>query len=227
MWRTVVRLDKTRSPEFSQSRIWNMSGLHTNTLVFENGQPGDRVLARSFSGSERNRLFLQDENNFTDVSLISGMDFKEDGRGFSIFDFDHDGWLDLAITSPNFPRFRIVKNKFSEQPNLANRKSVLVSLVGGADSSMPQTDWSSRDAIGARIEVEIGNTVRAFQSSCGEGLSSQNSSRVHVGMGTHDKIDRLTVHWPSGKKTSLTNLNAGSTITVREKVPSMASESQE
>jgi hypothetical protein len=57
---------------------------------------------------------------------------------------------------------------------------------------------------------------RMFHLSCGEGLSSVNSKRIHIGMGDADKIDMLEVTWPSGKKTIKENVNAGERITIFE-----------
>ena len=57
---------------------------------------------------------------------------------------------------------------------------------------------------------------RMFHLSCGEGLSSVNSKRIHIGMGDADKIDMLEVTWPSGKKTIKKNVKAGERITIFE-----------
>ena len=72
--------------------------------MWEEGRPrrGIRSWVRqgaSFSGHERNRLFVQSRENgvveFEDRSLISGADSIEDGRAFVRMDADHDGDVDL------------------------------------------------------------------------------------------------------------------------------------
>jgi hypothetical protein len=85
-----------------------------------------------------------------------------------------DGWLDLGITSPNYPRFRIAKNKMGEQ---ASRKNsfVEITLVGGQESPSPSLEWSPRDPFGASVLVTCGEEKRMFQLNCGEGVSTQNA----------------------------------------------------
>ena len=147
--------------------------------------------------------------------MVSGVDCREDGRGFVLFDYDKDGWLDLGITSPNAPRFRIAKNRLADFQDTKN-SFVEVSLVGGQTDATPTDQWSSRDAFGAKVKATIGDTVRMFQLSCGEGLSIQNAKRIHIGLGQGKKIDKLEVFWPSGKTTTQENVGADTRITIFE-----------
>jgi hypothetical protein len=170
---------------------------------------------KSFSARERNRMFIQSDGNFEDVTLVSGADFKEDGRGFALIDFDRDGWLDIAVTSPNEPIFRLLRNTIGDQqPQGSN--SVFITLEGGATSAESQQEWSARDAIGASLLVTIGESKRRFQLSSGEGLSTQNGKWIHVGMGEADLIDSVEVVWPSGKRTIKEQVKAGSRIKILE-----------
>ena len=189
------------------------------TIYFEwieNPKPGERYLnSNSLSGRERNRVFFRRDGNYKDWSLVSGADFREDGRGFVLFDFDRDGWLDLGVTSPNHPRFRIVRNTIGDRTDSKNQ-FVEIELVGGQNSATASSDWSPRDAYGARVLVTIGDQRRMFHLSCGEGLSGVNAKRIHIGMGTTPAIDKLEVLWPSGKKTIRKDVPAGKRITIHE-----------
>jgi hypothetical protein len=171
--------------------------------------------SNALSGGERNRLFLRRDDNFKDMTLVSGVDFREDGRGFVLFDYDRDGWLDLGITSPNYPRFRIARNRIGDHPAIKNG-FVEVKLIGGQNSTEPSTRWSPRDPFGARVMVTCGETKRMFQLNCGEGVSVQNANRIHIGMGKIPKIDKLEVFWPSGKTTVRENIESGSRISLLE-----------
>ena len=171
--------------------------------------------SNSLSGHERNRLFMQKNDNFVDATTVSGADFQEDGRGFVLFDMDQDGWVDMGIVSTSAPRFRLMKNKFS-QLNPKHR-SIQVSLEGGNHTDQPSQEWSSRDAYGATVTATVGETKRIFQLTCGEGLSSQNSKSIHIGLGEAEKIDLLMVKWPSGKSTRVENVAAGTHEIIREK----------
>lgn len=143
-----------------------------------------------------------------DATTVSGADFKEDGRGFVLLDFDQDGWMDLGVVSTGEPRFRLVRNRFGEM--FSNHGSVWLKLIGGCKVAESQSEWSSRDAYGATVTAFVGSTKRIFQLSCGEGLSSQNTSQIHIGLGAAQQIDKLKVDWPSGKQTVIDNISANS-----------------
>jgi hypothetical protein len=181
----------------------------------EKPKSGAFFRSNALSGGERHRLFLRRHDNFKDLSLISGVDFREDGRGFVLFDYDLDGSLDMGITSPNYPRFRIVKNRLAELLEKPNG-FVEVKLVGGQTSTEPSSQWSPREPYGARVLVTTGDRQRMFQLNCGEGLSIQNAKRIHIGMGQTPKIDKLTIVWPSGKTTVQENVPAGERLTIFE-----------
>ena len=189
------------------------------TIYFEwidDPKPGERYLnSNSLSGGERNRIFFRRDGNYKDYSLVSGADFREDGRGFVLLDFDRDGWIDLGVTSPNHPRFRLVRNTIGDRATKAN--FVEIELVGGQTSAVASEEWSPRDAYGATVAVwQNGEQKRMFHLSCGEGLSGVNSKRIHVGMGDVEEIDKLEVTWPSGKKTIREKVGAGQRIKIYE-----------
>jgi hypothetical protein len=210
-------MDPEKDREFLRDPDWERFG--DKFIVIEakkDSKNHGEAQGNSFSGNERNRLFLQQDGNFDDASLVSGLDFLQDGRGFAILDFDQDGFLDIGAISNQTPRFRLMKNKLADRTAADQSKPVFIKLVGGHRGKDPQTEWSAVDAIGAKLLVSIGKTKRAFQLSCGEGLSTQNSSLIHIGMGASQKIDAIEVHWPSGKKTIESNVKAGSRITLFE-----------
>ena len=189
------------------------------TIYFEwidDPKPGERYLnSNSLSGGERNRIFFRRDGNYKDYSLVSGADFREDGRGFVLLDFDRDGWIDLGVTSPNHPRFRLVRNTIGDRAAKAN--FVEIELVGGQTSAVASEEWSPRDAYGANVAVwQNGEQKRMFHLSCGEGLSGVNSKRIHVGMGDVEGIDKLEVTWPSGKKTIREKVGVGQRIKIYE-----------
>lgn len=178
--------------------------------------PGAGLAARPFSGHERNRMMIQTEDNFDDVSLVSGADFREDGRGFGLLDFDRDGWIDLAVSSPNSPRFRLMRNTIGDRQESGSNQSVYITVQGGNKEAKSSQEWSARDGYGATLLVTIGDTKRMYQLSCGEGLSAQNSRWIHVGMGQDEVIDQIDVVWPSGKETTYKNIKSGSRVTLSE-----------
>ncbi|MCP4888112.1 MAG: hypothetical protein GY904_16060, partial [Planctomycetaceae bacterium] len=65
------------------------------------------VEGRSFSGNERNCVFLNTgeaaaaKGRFANVSAVSGLDFPDDARAVALVDWDHDGDEDLWISNRN------------------------------------------------------------------------------------------------------------------------------
>jgi hypothetical protein len=208
-------LDETKSRSFKESRQWE--SLRDQFKVFvpkDENSPKGKQTSNSFSGHERNRMFFQTDDNFDDVSLISGTDLIEDSRGFVWLDFDNDGWVDLAVTSPMQPRFRLFRNAMGDEVDAS--RSISISLVGGNETGSPSEEFSNRDAVGAILLVKTGETERIFQVGRGEGLASQNSKWVHIGVGSAEQIDELKVVWPSGKITEAADIESGVRVTLFE-----------
>lgn len=210
-----MRYDDSKSEEFTSSKLWDDA--ESRFLLYQRNQSPDAengYVVNSFSGNERNRLFFQSEGNFDEASTVSGADFRQDGRGFVLFDFDQDGWLDMGVNSAQRPRFRILRNSMGD--HLHNYRSVFIRLIGGHRGVKPAKGMSPRDPIGATMEVNVGGTVRAYQLSAGEGLSSQNSLWIHVGMGEAKQIDQIQIKWPGGKQTTHGPIQTGQRVRIFE-----------
>lgn len=161
----------------------------------------------SFSGRERNCTFLNlGDGNFANLSAGSGLDFLDDGRGLAVVDWDHDGDLDLWLANRTAPRLRFLRN------DVAGGQSVQLQLRGTR---------SNRDAIGARVELEL--TTAAGDSRlltrtlrAGEGFLSQSSKWLHFGLGHGGRIERLTVHWPDGSEERIAGLKTAGRYSIIE-----------
>jgi hypothetical protein len=57
---------------------------------------------------------------------------------------------------------------------------------------------SNRLAIGARLKIIAGGVTQTEETHSGGSYLSQSDLRVHFGLGTSTKIDKLEVRWPSG-----------------------------
>lgn len=156
------------------------------------------VEGRSFSGNERNCVFLNTgeaaaaKGRFANVSAVSGLDFPDDARAVALVDWDHDGDEDLWISNRNAPRLRLMRN---DSP----RTNHFLSLRLEGDGKT-----TNRDAIGARVEVIIAKTAVGQPRSiktlrAGEGFLAQSSKWLSFGLGGAEVIEKVIVRWPGGK----------------------------
>ena len=123
------------------------------------------------------------------------------GRGTAFGDFDNDGQMDIAITNVN------------DMPDLFRVKSdprhhwVMLKLVGVQ---------SNRDAIGARVRAIAGGVQQWDEVRGGGSYLSQNDFRIHFGLGTATRVDRIDVRWPNGLEESWDNLTVDRFHTLKE-----------
>ena len=75
---------------------------------------------------------------------------------------------------------------------------------------------SNRDGIGARIRVVAGDLYQVEEVRSGSSYLSQNALRVHFGLGTRTRVDRVEIRWPSGIKQVLEDVAANQFLTIQE-----------
>ena len=207
--------DPGQDEEFRNSRHWD-SPLLDFRLRVPLDESGSSRAARSnsFSGNERNRLVMGGPNGFVGRSLVSGIDCKEDARSFALFDYDRDGWVDIALASCNGTRLRLFRNRFQELGN--EGKVVEVTLRGSHHAATSTSTGSNRDAVGALLTAVTNQRTRAFRKSIGEGLAAQNSERIRVTLTPGEVIEHLEVRWPSGRTSRATPSPGSSLVQLTE-----------
>ena len=123
------------------------------------------------------------------------------GRGAVFADFDNDGDVDVFV------------NNVNDTPDLYRldlaqpQHWLSIRLVGTA---------SNRSAIGARVRAAAGDSTQVQEVRGGGSYYAQNDLRVHFGLGTASRVDRLEVRWPNGLEESWSNLEANRILTLRE-----------
>ncbi len=124
------------------------------------------------------------------------------GRGAAFGDVDNDGDVDVIV------------NNMHASPDLyrVDTRSgaghwVMLALTGVV---------SNRNAIGARVWVEAGEDRWVDEVRGGGSYYSQNDFRLHVGLGTHQRVDRVRVRWPTGQEEVWTDVSVNRIVTLRE-----------
>jgi enediyne biosynthesis protein E4 len=143
------------------------------------------------------QLFLNGGNGkFRDVAGEVGGGFEKSrvGRGLAYGDFDGDGDLDILMTTNNGPAYL-----FRNDQSSGNR-SIRFRLIGTK---------SNRDAIGACVRIFYNGQNQSRLVHGGSSYLSQSELPVTFGLGKRDKIDRVTIDWPSGRNEEFKDLTAG------------------
>jgi enediyne biosynthesis protein E4 len=152
------------------------------------------------------QLFLGEASGkFRDGSASAGADFLKArvGRGLAWADFDGDGRPDLVMSGIGDP-VALLRNRVPPDNGW-----VALELIG--DGKL-----SNRNAIGSVAKVEwAGKTQTHFVIGGGSYLSASDR-RLHLGLGTAPKIDKVTVRWPSGKEQVFQDLPAKTRWRLRE-----------
>lgn len=209
-----MRSDNSLKPQVRQTRAWS-PGRQNDIDMLNSELP----LGFSFSGHERDRLFLSDRGRqFTDVSGISGLDSIADGRTAVMLDYDHDGWQDIVMINSNAPLCEVFHNEIPSRAGFdpSAGRFLALRLVGGNLGPEALDTYSPRDGYGALLTFDLGDCRLLREHRCGEGRAGQSSRTMHLGLGTHDRVVGLTVRWPSGRVQTWTDVAAGQLVTLYE-----------
>jgi hypothetical protein len=118
------------------------------------------------------------------------------GRGCAYLDIDGDGSLDVVLTANGGPA-RLLHND-----NRTGHHWIRLKLEGDGKRS-------NRSAIGARVVLEADGREQRREVASARGYLSQSETVLTFGLGTVNKVDRVTISWPgkdAGAPTVLTEL---------------------
>ncbi len=140
---------------------------------------------------------------FADVSRQAGPVLSErtTARGACFADYDNDGKVDAFEVNLG-ARGTLLHNTSTNTGHW-----IEVKLKGTR---------SNRDGIGARVEVDAAGRRWTAERVAASGYLSQDDGRMHFGLGKAATIDKLIVHWPSGREQTLEKLAVDRVLTVEE-----------
>lgn len=153
---------------------------------------------------ERAILYRNQGGRFIDVSESSGSGVRDlhAARGAAFGDYDNDGTVEVAVNNQN------------EVPTLL-RQSV-----------RPENHWitlklegtrSNKSGIGARVRLVAGPLNQIGEVRSGGSYLSQSDLRLHFGLGTNAKVDRVEIVWPGGAKQVESSIGVDRVVTIRQK----------
>jgi hypothetical protein len=140
-----------------------------------------------------NSLLKQgDDGGFSEVSIGAGVASMARSRGAALADLNLDGKLDLAIVN------RRVAMEVYENATATDGHWLAVELVQPGPNS---------GAVGAWIDVKIGDKVVSREITVGGGHASGNATPEHFGLGSARAVS-LRVTWPGGEQSGWMDVDA-------------------
>ena len=134
-------------------------------------------------GGKRFRLATRDAGPYFDKPHV--------GRGASFGDIDNDGDIDVLINHKDGPA-GLLRNDTPSKNHWVRLKL--------------QGTKSNRDGVGAAVELTAGGRTIHRQRKGGYSMQGTSDSRVTVGFGPSEQVDKLVVRWPSGLVSTLSAL---------------------
>jgi hypothetical protein len=108
-------------------------------------------------------------------------------RSAAIFDLDGDGDLDIVTNDFNSAPMVLVSDLSQRKP----LHWIAIALAGTT---------SNRDGLGAVVRVHAGGRILTKYHDGKSGYLSQSALPLYFGLGDAERIDRIEVDWPSGRK---------------------------
>ena len=135
-----------------------------------------------FASRDTNDLLLQrPDGSFEEVGDKAGIVTYLTGRGGMLTDFNGDGMLDMVVVN-----------------RLANAtlwRNVSTGLGDWLQVQLHEDD-SNRNAIGAWIEVDLGDRIIRRENTIGGGHASGHLGWLHFGLGNAQDV-KVRVQWPN------------------------------
>lgn len=141
------------------------------------------------------------EGRFVEAPLRGGTDpvLVATSRAVVQGDVDGDGALDLLVV------------------NRDGRAHLLLNRVDGRGNGvlLRVREANGADALGARLELVVGGRTLRRDVAVAYGYNASHDPRVHVGLGTAERIERVDVTWADGTRESFGALAAGAVHELR------------
>ncbi len=172
---------------------------------------GNVEAMNEYASKDPNNLLLgQPDGTFVEGAEDAGIvDFAK-SRGAALVDLNLDGLLDLVEVErrENVKLWRNVGAGTPESPAPLGKWAAVRLRQAGAN----------RDAIGAWVELRVGDRVVARELTVGGGHAGGQLGWIHLGLGSAGKAE-LRVQWPDGTVGPWLPLQAGTFAIVERDAP--------
>jgi thiol-disulfide isomerase/thioredoxin len=147
----------------------------------------------SFSGFERDKVWIRSNGRYEDLSVVSGADDEGDGRALCVADFDDDGDADFFVHNIQRERHHLYRND---------------AATGGFVKVQLQAAHGAPEAVGAVVRLHRDGKTAAQVLCYGSGFQSQNAAELIFGTADAAAAE-VSVHWPGRERESFGSVAAG------------------
>lgn len=182
----------------------SVNGFGTQPIDYDNNGHTDLVVINGHIYDNENigipfrmrpQLFDGSEDSF---ALVDSVDDSSGywqqpvlGRTLATLDWNRDGRMDFVVTHLD-QSHALIENRTVDSGNWLQLR-----LVGTE---------SERDAIGSTIELTADGQTWLGAVITGDGFQCKNEPLVSFGVGAADKIEKLSITWPTGRTQTLDTL---------------------
>jgi enediyne biosynthesis protein E4 len=143
------------------------------------------------------------DGKFEDISERAGPGIllEKSARGAAFGDLFHTGQVDIVI------------NNMNDAPSLlhnfkkGSNRALKLRLIGAQ---------SNRNAVGARVTIEVKGRRSIDEVRSGGSFCSQNDFSLFFGLGSSEEADSIQVLWPSGRLDLLKKIAGGRCVILKE-----------
>jgi enediyne biosynthesis protein E4 len=188
------------------TKLFDADNDGTLDIYVTNGHVVDNVhlYHATFTHAQRDLLYENLGGRFRDVSSEAGpgLQIARVGRGLAVADYDNDGSLDVVITNVGEAPV-LLRNQGTRQGNW-----LAIRARGSA---------SNRFGLGATVVIETAGRRQVREINNAASYQSANDVRLHVGLGTATRVERLEIRWPSGRTQVLREVAANQVLVIEER----------
>ena len=169
--------------------------------LVQEGATDLEMIEKMPSGKVANYLFSQKEDGGFENVLRKENSSLSNGSVY--VDLDNDGDLEIVTNNINEPAY--IYENISNESVEYNYLKVELNGEGG-----------NRLGVGSKVEIYLRDRILYRQLNPQRGFMSSVDPVLNIGLGGHERIEKVIVRWPGGMKSLTQNVLANQTIVVNQ-----------